>query len=227
MEFNEHYHEVLKVIGDMFVYIFENLNKNYQYELGTINKQYPFKPLVYNKNKLLILTFKEAKKMTQEYYDNLIKKGDNKSLKEAESLRMGLSKDFSTPEEKLLGKLVLKKYNTQFYCVDKYPISARPFYTMIDPYNNKVSNSYDFFIRGEEIISGAQRIHDTKLLIKRANYHKIPINTIQAYIDSFKYATSPHAGCGVGLERVVMLFLGLDNIRKASLFPRDPTRCEP
>ena len=38
---------------------------------------------------------------------------------------------------------------------------------------------------------------------------------------------SPHAGCGFGLERVVFLYLGLDNIRRASLFPRDPKRCAP
>eukprot|EP01084_Bolivina_argentea_P092311 166092_1 len=61
MEFMEHYHEVLKVIGDVFVYIFENINKYFKYELDTINKQYPFTPLKYDKNKLLILTFKEAK----------------------------------------------------------------------------------------------------------------------------------------------------------------------
>ena len=131
---------------------------------------------------------------------------------------MGESKDFSTPEEKLLGKLVLKKYGTGFYCVDKYPLAARPFYTMPDPFNPLVSNSYDFFLRGEEITSGAQRIHNTKILIQQANKHNIPLHTIQSYIDSFKYATSPHAGCGIGLERVVMLFLGLDNIRKATYF---------
>lgn len=53
--------------------------------------------------------------------------------------------------------------------MDKYPLSARPFYTMPDPNNPKYSNSYDLFIRGEEIVSGAQRIHDVDLLIERAN----------------------------------------------------------
>merc|ERR1719150_728293 len=205
----------------MMVYIFKNLNKYYKSEMEAINNQYPFKQLQFD-DKLLILTFKEAKEMTQAYYDKLISEGKNK---EAEALLMGESKDFSTPEEKLLGKLVLEKYGTEFYCVDKYPLAARPFYTMPDPYNPSVSNSYDFFLRGEEITSGAQRIHNTKVLIQQANKHEIPIPTIQSYIDSFKYATSPHAGCGIGLERVVMLFMGLDNIRKASMFPRDPQRC--
>ena len=223
MEFKEHYHEVLAVIGNMFIYIFKNLNKQYAAELAAVHAQYPFEPLKFD-DKLLILTFKEAKAMTTEHYQELLKEGKRE---EAEALLMGEVKDFSTPEEKALGRLVLAKYGTGFYCVDKYPLAARPFYTMPDAYNPSVSNSYDFFLRGEEITSGAQRIHNTKMLIERANEHEIPLPTIQSYIDSFKYATSPHAGCGIGLERVVMLFMGLDNIRKASMFPRDPQRCSP
>jgi len=51
--------------------------------------------------------------------------------------------------------------------------------------------------------------------------------TIQAYMESFKHGVCPHAGAGIGLERVVFLYLGLDNVRKASMFPRDPNRCCP
>lgn len=53
------------------------------------------------------------------------------------------------------------------------------------------------------------------------------MESIQPYIDSFRYGAFPHGGFGVGLERVIMLFLGLDNIRKTSLFPRDPKRLTP
>lgn len=62
---------------------------------------------------------------------------------------------------------------------------------------------------------------------ERATACGIPLDTIQAYIDSFKLGASPHGGCGVGMERVVMLYCGLNNIRKTSLFPRDPKRLEP
>ena len=55
----------------------------------------------------------------------------------------------------------------------------------------------------------------------------MPLETIQSYIDSFKLGAPPHGGAGVGLERVVMLYCGLNNIRKTSLFPRDPKRLEP
>jgi len=76
-------------------------------------------------------------------------------------------------------------------------------------------------------MSGAQRIHDPELLTKRAQEHNVTLETIQPYLDSFKFGCPPHAGGGVGLERVVMLFLGLNNIRKTSMFPRDPNRLTP
>ena len=58
--------------------------------------------------------------------------------------------------------------------LDKFPLSVRPFYTMPDPNNpEKWSNSYDFFMRGEEIMSGAQRIHDPAFLTERAKVHGI------------------------------------------------------
>jgi hypothetical protein len=53
------------------------------------------------------------------------------------------------------------------------------------------------------------------------------VETIKAYVDSFRHGALPHGGGGVGLERVVMLFLGLGNIRKAAMFPRDPKRLFP
>ena len=83
------------------------------------------------------------------------------------------------------------------------------------------------FIRGEEILSGAQRIHDPSLLVERATHHAINLDSIRSYIDSFKYGCPPHAGGGIGMERVVMLYLGLNNIRKTSMFPRDPKRLTP
>lgn len=140
---------------------------------------------------------------------------------------IGDEDDLSTPAEKLLGKLVKAKYCTDFFILDKYPLAVRPFYTMPDGNDSRWSNSYDMFMRGEEIVSGAQRVHDSELLIERAKAHNVELNKIASYIDAFRFGCSPHAGCGIGLERVTMLFLGLDNIRKTSMFPRDPKRVTP
>lgn len=98
---------------------------------------------------------------------------------------------------------------------------------MPDPVDPKWTNSYDIFIRGEEVTSGAQRIHDADMLAEKAQRLGVELSTIQPYVDAFKYGSYPHAGAGVGLERVVMLFLGLPNIRLVSMFPRDPKRLTP
>lgn len=153
-----------------------------------------------------------------------------------------LSPLHSTPDEKHLGRLVLEKYGTDFYVLDKYPLAIRPFYTMpsIDAPahqanasnpNEGYSNSYDFFMRGQEIMSGAQRIHNAEFLKKRMKEHVTPVDPegpgLKDYVDSFRYGCPPHAGGGIGLERIVMLWLGLPNVRLASLFPRDPGRLTP
>jgi aspartyl-tRNA synthetase len=82
-------------------------------------------------------------------------------------------------------------------------------------------------MRGEEILSGAQRIHDAAFLAEQMRAKGIDPASMQAYLDAFKLGCPPHGGGGIGLERVLMLFLKLNNIRRASLFPRDPKRLEP
>jgi aspartyl-tRNA synthetase len=55
----------------------------------------------------------------------------------------------------------------------------------------------------------------------------VDLTPIQSYVDCFKNGANPHAGCGIGLERITMLYLGLTNIRRTSLLPRDPKRLTP
>ncbi|KAG2648423.1 hypothetical protein PVAP13_1NG028300 [Panicum virgatum] len=121
----------------------------------------------------------------------------------------------------------LNTYDTEFYMLCRYPSAARPFYTMPCSDDPRYSCSFDVFVRGEEIISGAQRVHAPELLVAQAEARGIDVRTIAAYIDSFRSGAPPHGGFVVGLERVVMLFCGLGNIRKTSLFPRDPRRLAP
>ncbi|XP_059317436.1 aspartate--tRNA ligase 2, cytoplasmic-like isoform X2 [Lycium ferocissimum] len=209
MEIKEHYSEVMDIVDRLFVAMFDSLNENCKKELEAIGKQYPFEPLKYLR-KTLRLTFAEGIQM----------------LKEAgiEADPLG---DLNTETERKLGQLVAEKYGTEFYILHKYPQAVRPFYTMPCHDNPSYSNSFDVFIRGEEIISGAQRIHVPEFLEKRAGECGIDVKTISTYIDSFRYGAPPHGGFGVGLERVVMLFCALNNIRKTSLFPRDPQRIAP
>lgn len=209
MTIKEHYFEVLDMLADLLAYIFNGLEERYKTELDVIKKQYPFEDFVC-KYPVVRLHFKEGVKM----------------LKEAGINQEDLE-DLSTETEKALGRLVKEKYETDFYMLYGYPANARPFYTMLDPTDPNYTNSYDFFMRGEEITSGAQRIHCPQMLTERAKHFEIPQHTIQDYIDSFKYGAYAHGGAGFGLERVVKFYCNLHNIRKSSLFPRDPKRIKP
>ena len=209
MTFKEHYHEALDLIGELFVYIFNRLNETCQKEIAAVNAQYPFEPLRFQE-RVVRISFDEAHKM-------LVEAGEEH----------GQFDDMSTAQERKLGGLMKEKYDCDLYIVDKFPASIRPFYTMPDPVDPRWSNSYDVFLRGEEITSGAQRVHDPVLLKKQALEKGIPIEGLKAYIETFEHGALPHAGCGIGLERMTFLFLGLKNIRLSTLFPRDPRRSTP
>ena len=114
MEIKEHYQEVLDVLGDLFVYMFDGLKNNSAAQLAAVNAQYPFKPLRYLR-KTLQLTFPEGIQMLRDAgYD-------------ADPLG-----DLSTETERVLGQLVAEKYDTDFYILTRYPADARPFYTMLE-----------------------------------------------------------------------------------------------
>ncbi|KAJ1448325.1 hypothetical protein M885DRAFT_539552 [Pelagophyceae sp. CCMP2097] len=224
MSIYEHYYEVLQVFGELFSHMFTTIETKFKAELEIISQVYPFQPFKHLKHPLR-LTFAEGIAL-------LRGAGVTEEMQ-------GSFDDLSTANEKTLGDLVLAKYDTDFFMMDKYPLSIRPFYTMPDPETfgkvpcaETLSNSFDMFMRGQEIVSGAQRVHDHALLLERIKYcHEhaggpAP-HEVQGYTDAFKFGAFPHGGGGVGLERVVMLYLGLGNIRKVSCFPRDPTRLTP
>eukprot|EP01084_Bolivina_argentea_P054703 100310_1 len=209
MVINSHYCEVMDLFGELFIYIFDSLNSKFKLELEVVCKQYPFEPLEYCRPTLRLSFFEGIALLQQAGYD-------------ANPLD-----DLNTEQEKALGNIVKKKYGTDFFIMDKYPLAVRPFYSMPCPEDGRLSNTFDIFIRGEEITSGGQRIHIHDLLEERAKAWEVPLDTIHGYLDSFKHGAEPHGGGGIGLERVVMLFLDLHNIRRASLFPRDPRRIAP
>ena len=209
MSIKEHYNEALGVLHRLFRHIFDGLEVRYAKELEVIRTQYPSDPVRFT-GEPLILHWGEGMQM----------------LKDAGNQVDELA-DLSSSLELTLGELVKAKYNADFYILDQYPSAIRPFYTMPSPTNPLYSNSYDLFIRGQEICSGAQRCHETAMLEDRIREKGMELGPLKYYIESFRHGVSPHAGAGIGLERVVFLYLGLDNVRKSSMFPRDPNRCQP
>lgn len=117
MAFRYHYHEVLDLIGEIFVELFKGLQKEYAREIEIVNRQYPAEPFKFLEPTLRI-DFPEAVQLLRE-----------------NGIEMDDEDDLSTPNEKFLGKLIKQKYDTDFYILDKFPLKVRPFYTMPDPSN--------------------------------------------------------------------------------------------
>ncbi|EKM83834.1 hypothetical protein AGABI1DRAFT_66838 [Agaricus bisporus var. burnettii JB137-S8] len=212
MVIEEHYHEVMELLDGLFVSIFRGLREKYKREIDIIGQQFPADEFKWREGPegTLKLTFNEA-------VDLLVEDGVSRDILD----------DINTENEKRLGSIVKAKYDTDYFIIDKFPMGLRPFYTMPDPNDPSISNSYDFFMRGEEILSGAQRIHDAQFLCEKMRNKGVDPESMKDYVNAFRMGCPPHGGGGIGLERVLMLFLKLNNIRRASLFPRDPKRLEP
>jgi aspartyl-tRNA synthetase len=113
--------------------------------------------------------------------------------------------------------------------VHDWPLAGKVFYIMPKkgPKGEELSGGFDAIYQGMEISSGGQRVHIPDLLIERLKAHKLNPKDFKDYIDSFRYGAPPHAGFGLGVERLTMQILGLNNIREAVLFPRDRDRLTP
>jgi nondiscriminating aspartyl-tRNA synthetase len=158
------------------------------------------------------LPFKRVK------YDDVIKNLN----KNGSSINWG--DDLGAEEEKLFGD-IMKKEGHEFYFITKYPIAAKPFYTM--PEEDKYSRSFDLECKGVEIASGSQRIHIFDLLKKRLEDCNLNPKDFESYLKTFRYGMPPHGGFGFGIERFLMELLDIKNIRECILFPRDRTRLTP
>ena len=211
MAITDHYMEALEVVHNVFKHIFSGLETRWAKELEVIREQYDSEPVAFT-DEPCVLHWPEAMQILKD-----------------EGFDMGDElQDLTGAMELALGAAVKGKYGTDFFILDKYPSSIRPFYTMPDADDPRYSNSYDIFLRGQEICSGAQRCHDPDLVMKILAEKGVEAGEgLKKYVESFRHGVSPHAGAGIGLERVVFLYLGLDNVRKASMFPRDPNRCTP
>ena len=151
-------------------------------------------------------------------YDEVIKKLNKKGSE----IKWG--EDLGTEEEKLLGE-IMKKDGKEFYFITRYPIEAKPFYTM--PEGDKYSRGFDLECKGVEIASGSQRIHNVDLLKNRLNACDLNPEDFESYLKAFRFGMPPHGGFGFGIERFLMELLDIKNIRECILFPRDRTRLKP
>jgi aspartyl-tRNA synthetase len=148
------------------------------------------------------------------HYEDAIKKVQGK-----------VGEDFTPEQERKLCEM----YPGDLVFTHSWPAAIKPFYIM--PTNEdpkaKESQGFDALYGGVEISSGGQRIHLPELLTAKIKAKGLNPKNFESYIDSFRYGAAPHSGWSIGLERITQIICGLDNVKEATLFPRDRDRLTP
>ena len=132
--------------------------------------------------------------------------------------------DFGGPDETLLAEQFDRPV-----AVHRYPSAAKPFYMKPDPERPELSLSVDILAPEGygEIVGGGQRLDDLDLLLRRITEHGLPQDAFEWYLDLRRYGSVPHAGFGMGIERVVAWICGVEHVRETIPYPRMLYRLTP
>ena len=145
-----------------------------------------------------------------------------KAIKEAGGK---IGEDFTPEEERKL----CAKYPGDLVFTHSWPSSIKPFYIMPkdEKKDAKYTEGFDALYGGVEISSGGQRIHLPELLIERLKAKGLNPENFKSYVDSFRFGAPNHSGWSIGLERLTQIICGMDNVKEATMFPRDRDRLTP
>jgi len=134
--------------------------------------------------------------------------------------------DLDPEGERLLGQQLLEEGH-DFVFLTHYPAAARPFYALPDPEDPALTLSFDLLFRGLEVTTGGMRIHDHAQLRASLVSRSFDPNAFAGYLEAFACGMPPHGGFAIGLERLTAQVVGIQNVRGATLFPRDLRRLTP
>lgn len=134
--------------------------------------------------------------------------------------------DLNSTDEKIICEWAKREKQSDFITITHFPTKKRAFYSMPDPENPELSLSYDLLFKGLELSSGSWRVNNYEQLISIMKERKLNPENFSMYLQAFKYGIPPEGGFSFGLERLTMKMLELQNIREASLFPRDMERVD-
>ncbi|CUE67699.1 aspartyl-tRNA synthetase, putative [Bodo saltans] len=231
MAINEHYYEVLDVAEALFGFMFVKLLKHTK-ELEAIRAQYTFEDLVFqvtpetiaelgigiidenvpSTDEYLACIHNRERRMIRIPYAKciaLVNSSQPHKLEEADYM--------SVSDERLLGRLVRQRYGVDWFVCDGLPATFRRCCTMPSAGDDRFSNSFGVYVRGTKVASGAQRLHHASQLISAAPPNNSALVHHIPFTESLQCGSWPHGGFRAGLERIVMQYLSLPNIRFASL----------
>jgi len=205
MGFIKDHTDIMALETRMLRYIIEQLRTNVAEEFKTLGAELPTAPETFPSFKL-----REVQA--------LIKQETGEDCTE--------EPDLEPQHERWLSAYAKEKFDSDFVFVTHYPVSKRPMYTYEDEADEGFTKSFDLLFRGIEITTGGQRIHNHDLLVEKIKGKGLDPTNFSFYLQSFKYGMPPHGGLGMGLERLTAKMLGLDNVKEATLFPRDLNRID-
>ena len=199
------FEDIMKMETGFLQYTMKLLSEEYAEELRILGVTLP------KTEQIPMVRFDRAKELVAEKYNRKIRN----------------PYDLEPEEESLIGQYFKEEYDADFVFVTHYPSKKRPFYAMDDPADPTFTLSFDLLFHGLEITTGGQRIHDYQQLLDKIEARGMTTEGMEQYLDTFKYGMPPHGGLGIGMERLTMKLLGEENVREATLFPRDLSRLEP
>jgi len=134
--------------------------------------------------------------------------------------------DLEPQHERWLCEYAKKQFGSDFIFITHFPMAKRPFYTHEDENDIGYAKGFDLLFRGVEITTGAQRIHKYAELVEALKQKGLNPDKFSFYLQAFKNGMPPHGGFGMGLERLTAKLLSLENVKEATLFPRDLNRID-
>ncbi len=205
MGYIQSFRELMEMEVQMLRSALTMLREEYRHELELLQVKLP------ELEEIPAIKFSEAKALVQERTGR----------------EPGECHDFEPEEEKQLSEIILRETGSEFVFVTHYPASKRPFYAMEDMENREETVSFDLIFRGLEITTGGQRIHDYHMQMEKMRRLGMDVEAFESYLMIHKHGMPPHGGLGLGLERFTARLLEFENVRQASLFPRDINRLTP
>ncbi len=194
--------EVMRILEDLIVKTYEYVNKTCSDHLANIECT----DFAVPKAPFARLPYTEAIEIAAKKIAEPIKFGD----------------DISAAAEHAIGD----EMGAHYFIVD-WPSSIRPYYAMPYEDDQTICKAFDLMHPRMELSSGAQRVHQHDLLVQQIAKKGLNPESFEFYLRPFRYGMPPHAGWGLGADRLIMTMLGLSNVREAVLFPRDMHRLVP
>ncbi|UCG01681.1 MAG: aspartate--tRNA(Asn) ligase [Candidatus Heimdallarchaeota archaeon] len=194
--------EIMQVQEDLVISVLKQVTKDGATQLELLNRKItlPSKPFKR-------LPFAEAKSLVHEL-----------------GVETEPQEDFGAPEETALSKA----FQEPFF-ITEFPTHLRGMYYATDPQKPGITHSLDLMAPEGfgELSSGGQRVSDYKILKNRIIKQGYDLDNFNWYLRMFKYGMPPHAGFGLGFERLIRWIANLDHIREACMFPRTPEIFQP